>query len=41
MTSSRKYKSDTLAAIHDAASDLFQVGAIAKTTMRDFDRAWT
>ena len=39
MTSTRKYKSETLAAIHDAASDLFEVGAITKTTMREFDAA--
>ena len=39
MTSTRKYKSDTFASIHEAASDLFEVGAINKTTMREFDAA--
>ena len=39
MTSTRKFKSETFAAIHDAATDLFEVGAIAKTTMREFDAA--
>jgi putative transcriptional regulator len=39
MPNSRKYKSDAFAAIHDAASDLLKVGAITKTTMREFDAA--
>ena len=37
MTSIRKFKSETFAAIHDAAGDLFEVGAMTKTTMREFD----
>ena len=39
MTSTRKFKSETLAAIHDAAGDQFEVGATTKTTMREFDAA--
>lgn len=39
MTRTRKYKRDTFAAIHDAATDLFEIGAITKTTMREFDAA--
>ncbi len=35
----RKYKSDALEAIHSAATALHQVGAIGKTTMRQFDEA--
>lgn len=37
MTSRHKYKSNALAAVHEAASDLLEVGAISKTTMREFD----
>jgi len=32
-----KYKSDAFAAIHESASALFEVGAIDKQTMREFD----
>ena len=32
-----KYKSDAFEAIHSSASALFKIGAIDKTTMRDFD----
>ena len=39
MDSTRKYKSSTLASLHAAASDLLEVGAISKTTMREFDEA--
>lgn len=31
------YKSDAFEAIHSSASALFKIGAIDKTTMRDFD----
>ena len=37
MTSKRKFKSDAFEAIHASASALFEVGAIDKTTMREFD----
>ena len=39
MASTRKYRSSTLGSLHDAANDLFEVGAISKTTMREFDEA--
>jgi putative transcriptional regulator len=39
MPNSRKYKSHDFAVIHDAASDLLEVGAINKTTLREFDAA--
>lgn len=39
MATSRKYKSDAFEAIHSAAAVLHQVGAIGKTTMRQFDEA--
>jgi putative transcriptional regulator len=34
----RDYKSDALASVHESAVALFKVGAIDKTTMREFDR---
>jgi putative transcriptional regulator len=37
MTAKHKYKSEALEAIHSSASALFDIGAIDKTTMRDFD----
>lgn len=37
MTTKRKYKSDAFEAIHSAAEALHGVGAISKSTMRDFD----
>jgi putative transcriptional regulator len=37
MATKRKYKSDAFEAIHSAAAGLHQVGAIGKTTMRQFD----
>ena len=37
MTKARKYRSDALEAIHNSASALHKIGAIDKTTMRDFD----
>jgi putative transcriptional regulator len=37
MKTKRKYKSEALEAIHSSASALFDIGAIDKTTMRDFD----
>ena len=33
----RRYKSDVMAAIHESAAALHQVGAISATTMRTFD----
>lgn len=33
-----KFKTDALAAIHESAAALLKVGAIDKTTMRQFDR---
>ena len=38
MTTKRKFKTDAFEAIHASAQTLFDVGAINKTTMRDFDR---
>lgn len=37
MATKRKYKSDAFEAIHSAAAALHKVGAITKSTMRDFD----
>lgn len=39
MTTKRKFKSDAFEAIHSSASALLEVGAINKTTMRQFDEA--
>lgn len=39
MTARRKFKSDAFEAIHSSASALFEVGAIDKTTMREFDES--
>lgn len=39
MTTKRKFKSDAFEAIHSSASTLLEVGAINKTTMRQFDEA--
>jgi putative transcriptional regulator len=39
MTAKRKFKSDAFAAIHSSANPLLEVGAIDKTTMRDFDES--
>jgi len=36
--STRRYRSDAFAAIHEAAAALRQVGAINKITMREFDQ---
>lgn len=36
---SKKYRSDALAAIHEMAEGLREVGAIDKRTMREFDEA--
>ena len=33
----QKYKSDAMEAVHASASALFRVGAIDRTTMREFD----
>jgi len=35
----KKYKSDVMASIHEAALDLYEVGLIDKKTMRDFDKS--
>lgn len=39
MATKRKFKSDALAAIHDSAAALLEVGAIDKATMREFDES--
>jgi putative transcriptional regulator len=39
MTAKRKFKSDAFAAIHASATSLLEVGAIDKTTMREFDES--
>lgn len=39
MTKTKSYRSDPLRSLHSAAKDLYEVGAIDKTTMRDFDLA--
>jgi len=39
MTAKPKFKSDAFEAIHSSASALLRVGAIDKTTMREFDAA--
>ena len=39
MTAKRKFKSDAFEAIHSSATALLEVGAIDKTTMRDFDES--
>ena len=35
----KKYKSEAMAAIHETMESLFEVGAIDKQTMREFDDA--
>ena len=37
MATKRNFKNDAFEAIHSAATGLRKVGAISKTTMRDFD----
>jgi len=39
MKTKRKYKSEALEAIHSSANALLEIGAIDKSTMRDFDDA--
>lgn len=39
MKTKRKYKSEVFEAIHSSANALFDVGAIDKITMRDFEKA--
>lgn len=34
-----KYRSRAFEAIHSAASDLYEIGAISKATMREFDES--
>ena len=34
----RKYKSDVMRSAHEAMADLAEIGAVDKTTMREFDR---
>ena len=36
---SKKYRSDAMAAIHETMEGLYEVGAIDKKTMREFDTA--
>lgn len=33
----KRYRSEAMAAIHESASALYEIGAIAKKTMREFD----
>jgi len=35
----KKYKSEAMAAIHETMEGLFEIGAIGKQTMREFDDA--
>jgi putative transcriptional regulator len=37
MTQTKRYRSSALRSLHEAMEDLYSVGAIDKTTMRDFD----
>jgi putative transcriptional regulator len=39
MATKRKFKSDAFEAIHSSAIALHRVGAISKTTMREFDES--
>jgi putative transcriptional regulator len=39
MTAKPKFKSDAFASIHQSATGLHKVGAITKTTLREFDDA--
>lgn len=39
MKAKRKYKSEAFEAIHSSANALFDIGAIDKTTMREFDES--
>ena len=39
MTTKRKFKSDAFEAIHSSARAMFKVGAIGKTTLRQFDES--
>lgn len=39
MTQTKRYRSAALRSLHSVAEDLFDVGALDKTTMRDFDLA--
>ena len=34
----KKYKSDVMRSVHQAMADLAEIGAVDKTTMREFDR---
>lgn len=37
MSETKQYKSDAFAAIHETMDALYQIGALDKQTMRDFD----
>lgn len=39
MATKPKFKSDAFESIHDSAKALFEVGAMSKTTLREFDVA--
>ena len=39
MTTKQKFKSDAFEAIHSSARAMFKVGAISKTTLRQFDKS--
>jgi putative transcriptional regulator len=37
MGNNKKYRSDVFAAVHEMATDLYEVGAIDKKTLREYD----
>jgi putative transcriptional regulator len=39
MTNKKRYRSDALRSLHEVAEDLHGIGALDKTTLRDFDLA--
>ena len=39
MSKKKQYKSEAFAAVHETMDALYQIGAINKKTMRDFDKA--
>lgn len=39
MSKNKTYKSDTLAAIHETISDLFEINLVDKATKQHFDEA--
>ncbi len=39
MSEKKRYKSDAFASIHETMDSLFQIGAVDKKTMREFDES--